>query len=101
MCNLIVFFFLKIWFQLPQEYVKLLQEISLQQQYQQQQGRLQSSKPRRVQPQQPRPSDLQYLGSQQKPEQNVQYISEKEYAQLIENQKAYQFQEAQAQAGKS
>lgn len=97
--------------QLPQEYVKLLQEISLQQQYQQQQqqqqggGRLQGSKPRRVQPQQPRPSELQQYVSAApqpglKPEQNVQYISEEEYAKLLENQKAYQAQ-AQAQAGET
>lgn len=77
-----VFFFQFLFFQLPPEYLKLLQEISLQQGAQ-----IRASKPRRVQQQAPRQE--QYKDVQPVQQQNVQYVNEEEYIKLLENQKLY------------
>lgn len=95
-------------FQLPEEYLKLLQQLSVQQQQQQQypqsparlpeRAASPNAKPRRIQSQQQRPSqaEQQYINAQQslQGEPGVQYITEEEYVKLLDNQKQYEAAQA-------
>lgn len=87
---------------MPEEYLKLIQQLSLQ--HQQYSPRVPErvaqnsvAKPRRIQPQ-PRPSaaELQYLNGQQsiQGEPGVQFITEEEYVKLLDNQKQYEAAQA-------
>lgn len=84
----------------------MLQQLSVQhqQQYPQsparvpERGASQNAKPRRIQPQQQRPSpaEQQYISAQQsiQGEPGVQYITEEEYVKLLDNQKQYEAAQA-------
>ncbi|XP_063709240.1 uncharacterized protein LOC134837783 [Culicoides brevitarsis] len=83
--------------ELPEEYLKLLQQLSIQQAQQQfaqapvrQPERAPNAKPRRIQAQ--RPVEQQYFNAQPslQAEPGVQYITEEEYQRLLENQKQYE-----------
>uniref|UniRef100_A0A336MYW9 CSON008676 protein n=1 Tax=Culicoides sonorensis TaxID=179676 RepID=A0A336MYW9_CULSO len=99
----VIVYELKARLKLPEEYLKLIQQLSAQhQQYSQSpvvqiperavQNSIQKPRPRVHNQPRPSPTELQYINAQQAgpQEQGVQYITEEEYVKLLENQKQYE-----------